>query len=245
MKTEPKLNEKFGKWEVINVIPEMRNGQRYFEVKCECGLIDYKHWSSLRLGKTTQCKQCVNKSKRLNVNNGDVYKEYTVIDNTPIIKHQQTHIKVKCSCGNERLINISQLLNPNKYFKCKKCTDSFIEMDGKFRKSYINRLKLSASDRNIYFSDKLNSEYLWKLLENQNFKCALTGENLKLNNDNYNYDFTELPISLDRIDSTKSYEIGNVQWVLKQVNICKQILTNLEFIELCKKVVNYANQQPS
>lgn len=244
MKTEPKLNEKFGKWEIINIIPEMRAGQRYFEVKCECGVVDYKHWSSLRLGKTKQCKQCANKSKRLNVNNGEVYKEYTVIDNTPIIKNKQTHVKVKCSCGTERLINVSHLLNPNQYFKCKKCTDSYIEMDGNFRKSHIDRIKLSAKDRNIEFSDELTSDFLWKLLENQNFKCALSGENLKLGND-YNYNFVEIPISLDRINSSKPYEPGNVQWVLKQVNICKQILTNDEFINLCTKIVNNVNQQPS
>jgi len=244
MKTEPKLGEKFGEWEIINIIPEMREGQRYFEVKCKCGFTDYRHWSSLRLGKTKQCKDCGNKSRRNVVNNGDVYKEYIVIDNTPIMKNSQTHVKVKCSCGTERIINVSQLIDPNKYFKCKKCTDSYIEMDGKFRKSYIDRIKLSAKDRNIPFLDEINSNYLWELLESQNFKCALTGENLKLGDD-YNYDFVELPISLDRINSNEPYKIGNVQFVLKQVNISKQILNNKEFIELCTKVVNYANQQPS
>lgn len=244
MKTEPKLNEKFGKWEIINIIPEMRNGQRYFKTKCDCGTEQYVHWSSLRLGKTTQCKNCANSNKQGKVSIGEQYKHYTVLDNTPVIKNNQTHFKVQCSCGEIRLMNFSQLTDPNKYFKCKKCTDSYIEMDGNFRKSYIDRIKLSAKDRNIIFSDDITSNYLWELLKSQNFKCALTGENLKIGDD-YNYEFTELPISLDRINSYKPYEIGNIQFVLKQVNISKQLLNNNEFIELCTKIVNYANQQPS
>lgn len=51
--------------------------------------------------------------------------------------------------------------------------------------------------------------------------------------------------SLDRIDSSKGYIKGNVQWTTIDANIAKQDMKESDFIELCQKVVNHANQQPS
>ena len=42
--------------------------------------------------------------------------------------------------------------------------------------------------------------------------------------------------SLDRIDNSKGYIKGNVQWVTKDINMCKRTLNNESFIVLCKKV---------
>ena len=42
--------------------------------------------------------------------------------------------------------------------------------------------------------------------------------------------------SLDRIDQNKGYEIGNVQWVHKDVNLMKMYLDEKYFIGLCGKI---------
>lgn len=47
--------------------------------------------------------------------------------------------------------------------------------------------------------------------------------------------------SLDRIDSSKGYIPGNVQWVDKRVNYMKQALPEGEFAELCRLV--YLNRK--
>lgn len=53
-------------------------------------------------------------------------------------------------------------------------------------------------------------------------------------------------MSLDRIDSSRGYEVGNVQWVTKYVNWAKNDLSQEDFINLCIAVANkHANQQPS
>jgi len=44
--------------------------------------------------------------------------------------------------------------------------------------------------------------------------------------------------SLDRIDSSKGYIEGNVQWVHKMVNMSKQQYTQEEFINMCIAVAN-------
>ena len=43
--------------------------------------------------------------------------------------------------------------------------------------------------------------------------------------------------SLDRIDSTKSYNVGNVQWVHKDINFMKGSLSENKFIEYCNLIV--------
>lgn len=40
--------------------------------------------------------------------------------------------------------------------------------------------------------------------------------------------------SLDRIDSSRGYEIDNIQWVHKDVNKMKMGLSQNEFIDICK-----------
>lgn len=112
---------------------------------------------------------------------------------------------------------------------------------------FFNKIKKSAEQRNIEFSDEITLEYLWNLFLKQGERCALTGDkNRKLLKNQCENGFKEdNDLSLDRIDSTIGYIPGNVQWVSKQINISKHILSSKEFIEMCRKVVNYANQQPS
>ena len=46
-------------------------------------------------------------------------------------------------------------------------------------------------------------------------------------------------VSLDRIDSSKDYVLGNIQLVLKEVNYMKQSLSQEDFINICKKISNH------
>jgi hypothetical protein len=47
---------------------------------------------------------------------------------------------------------------------------------------------------------------------------------------------SKVTASLDRIDSSKGYVEGNVQWVHKRINIMKNDLSDSEFIEWCRVV---------
>ena len=70
----------------------------------------------------------------------------------------------------------------------------------------------------------------WDLFLLQNRECALSGLKLTFPRTSNGSDGTA---SLDRIDSSKGYVSGNVQWVHKQINIMKNVLTQDRFIELC------------
>ena len=49
----------------------------------------------------------------------------------------------------------------------------------------------------------------------------------------------------NRIDSSKGYIRGNLQWVTKRVNWMKGDMLTEELFEMCNKILNHANQQPS
>lgn len=88
--------------------------------------------------------------------------------------------------------------------------------------------KSSAKRRDITW--EVTKEYLDEQYKKQNGVCALSG--IKMDIDNH----SPYHISIDRIDSTKGYAEGNVQFVCAVVNMMKNKLTDECFIELCKKV---------
>lgn len=45
--------------------------------------------------------------------------------------------------------------------------------------------------------------------------------------------------SLDRIDSSKGYIKGNIQWIYKDLNLIKQNFEQKYFIDLCNKIANF------
>lgn len=80
-------------------------------------------------------------------------------------------------------------------------------------------------------------EYIWNLFLEQNRRCALSGRLLimrgKVNGKLIGN------ASLDRIDSSKGYVEGNVQWIDKKLQFTKRNLSDQEFIAICESVAMY------
>jgi len=71
----------------------------------------------------------------------------------------------------------------------------------------------------------------WELFLNQSRKCALSGVVLQISTTaQYN------TASIDRIDSSKGYELSNIQWVHKHINFMKRTYSQEYFIDMCKLV---------
>jgi hypothetical protein len=73
----------------------------------------------------------------------------------------------------------------------------------------------------------------WELFLKQNRKCALSGIDLTFPIKTKG----EYTASLDRIDSSKDYIKGNIQWVHKHINVMKNKFPQSYFIEMCKLIV--------
>jgi len=104
-------------------------------------------------------------------------------------------------------------------------------VSGKLTKTFISSVRNKAKHRNIEFA--LSLEYLQDLLLKQNARCKFTQVPLTFAS---HYSDSSFNASLDRIDSSKGYIEGNVQWVTKRINSMKNDMSDSEFIELCKIV---------
>ena len=156
-----------------------------------------------------------------------------------VIKKEDGRFYKNCpSCGAEQsyLRKNYAVLSEKSGKVCKKCANKNPANNNHLgfyknvlRASFAHKYKTGAETRGIDWT--VSFEYLADLLIEQDFKCALSGKDL---------DASEVVnnCSLDRIDSSKGYVEGNVQWVTSMVNMCKQSYTQDDFIDMCKSIAN-------
>tara|TARA_B110000977_G_scaffold194682_1_gene271743 strand:+ start:801 stop:1391 length:591 start_codon:yes stop_codon:yes gene_type:complete len=178
---------------------------------------------------------------------GKIFEGWTVIGFSHRDKQRTQHWRVKCKCGYEDSILISNLFRKTST-GCKKCgslrnrgiRNSQWKGGSFISQSFLLSIRQSAEARNIAF--KLSVKDLEKQFLSQNGKCAYT--NLALNfskvqsgaNQN-RVDFQTA--SLDRIDSTKGYNKANIQFVHKTVNVMKWDFKEEYFLELIEKIYKH------
>jgi len=89
----------------------------------------------------------------------------------------------------------------------------------------------------------ITMEYAWSLYVAQDRLCALSGVLLKMSPKSMKKGATTA--SLDRIDSTKGYVVGNVQWVHAVLNDLKGNMDEDVFIQWCQLVARTAESKAS
>ncbi|NDD83557.1 hypothetical protein EBZ38_04645 [bacterium] len=151
-------------------------------------------------------------------------------------------IECVCDCGNTIVIVCHSLTSGNtKSCGCeaRKRGKDHANYRGyeNIQQSYWSSIIKGADKRNLEMS--ISVEYAWSLYEKQGKKCAVTGVPIFFPQTRKTAN--KSTASLDRIDNTKGYIEGNVQWVHKKINQIKMDLTIEDFFELCKSVVNYNN----
>jgi hypothetical protein len=90
-----------------------------------------------------------------------------------------------------------------------------------------NKFSKAANDRGIDWRLSVDEMY-----ECFNGYCNMTGWEISIK-------YSNQTASLDRIDSSIGYVKGNIQWVHKMVNMCKQHNSQDKFIEMCVSVAKY------
>lgn len=140
-----------------------------------------------------------------------------------------------CGCLQKKIASMNRknetrkkILNGKPFHKWEGC--------GKLSGKHFNRIRSTAKTKNLEF--EVSIEYLWELYEHQNGKCALTGMDIYFND----YNLDQKTASLDRIDSSKGYIPGNVQWVHKEINRMKSNFPTDGFLRWCNLVIN--NSKP-
>lgn len=232
---EPNIGDRFGSFVVISKIYKRRRA-KYVNIRCDCGNI--VSIVSHTINKVTQCLTCTRKSERtMTFNPGDKHGSLTLIEELPKIKGERNlKVRASCDCGRTVIMNWGAFKNNKTCGQCKFKKERHTDCkNGKFiGRHYFLAIKKRAQKKSWDFN--LSVEFMDNLLALQNFKCALTG----------------LPISgtmeksggtasLDRIDSSKGYVVGNVQWVHRTINMMKWKLKQIDFIEFCRLVTESYN----
>lgn len=96
---------------------------------------------------------------------------------------------------------------------------------------YWRNVQASAAARGYEVTVSMDEAFA--ILERQGFACALTGETIKIADSVKGHLGGETTASLDRIDSSKGYVPGNLQWLHKDVNRLKSTLGQDRFIQIC------------
>jgi len=159
-------------------------------------------------------------------------------------KWRQLLWRCRCDCGNE-VVKVSGDLGRTRSCGCKHSSQDqktganspFWKGVGEISGYRISQIKENAKRRGHPY--ELEDDYLWSLFLEQGRKCALSGLELA-----FGMKGAEMgTASLDRINSSKGYLVGNVQWVHKDVNLMKMDLDQNYFLDLCEAINYNRNRQ--
>lgn len=234
-KSKIEIGQKWENWFIQSLPLKLPNKTyRSVLVRCKCGSEKYISLSSLYQKSSTKCLSCSKneKKEKRHLPLGTKHGSWKVIGKSILDKRNNTLIPVECKCGFKTKINKYDLLQTHSHNSCKSC--SSFKGIGDLTGAYITGIKKGAEKRGLEFN--LTTQQLWDLINQQGFKCALTGESITVNKNWRKYDFTA---SLDRINSTKGYTLDNIQWVHKRINKLKSNFTEDELKFWVEKLYNY------
>lgn len=153
----------------------------------------------------------------------------------------------ECVCGNKKTLSTNHLIRkkqPVKSCGClaikqgarhsqwKGCGD----ISGNWWYSHVLRERKQNTRQKVPVT--ITIEYAWELFLKQEKKCSLSGLEITIGlSGKYN------TASIDRIDSSKGYEPGNIQWVHKDINFMKRTYSQEYFTNMCKLVTEYSTKK--
>lgn len=179
-----------------------------------------------------------------------------MMDELGLQRHPHGDRKIKYDRENKRGVRVCNICGKEKpltdfYHGSKRCRPCLRELsqtpEGK-EKQRLSSAKASSfrtafqgiKERGNWRRKPVDPNLSWEdvktIIEKQDYKCALIG--LPLNRIKSRA-WDPLTPSLDRIDNSKGYELGNIRWVCLWANIARHNWTDQEFYELCKKTTEY------
>ena len=152
----------------------------------------------------------------------------------------QSYWECSCDCGNTTTVITAKLQN-----NTTKSCGCLLKRQGKnnprysgvgsITGSYVNNISMAAKHAGKEWN--VSKEYLSNLYETQNHACVLSGLQIGFGDSRRMY--IKTTASLDRIDNSKGYIEGNLQWLHKEINKMRGKLPISEFIGFCKTITEH------
>jgi len=181
--------------------------------------------------------------KKINII-GNQYGKLKVVSEHSTDRNGHLRWNCICECGNTCNVLGSHL----KSNRTKSCGCSILkgkshsmwngigEISGDYWYSHIVRSANGSKGKRKALEINITKEYCWDLFLKQNKKCALSGLEITFPKVSKDKSYT---CSLDRIDSSKGYIKGNVQWVHKDINFMKNKFNQEYFIKMCFHISDF------
>lgn len=249
VRTKLSPGQRFGRLTVLEGAPRHRDGKSRARFRCTCGVETVKVIAKVKSGHTKSCGCLKNNSWRATLEKDLVGKRYcrlVVQSRSPRrTRFGGTRWICSCDCGGETEVALNNLRNGTTR-SCGCLARERASRMGKTRKgkrawnwkgvggisgSFWNQILAGADQRGLEV--KVTHQDIWDLFQKQKEICALSGFSLCFDA------VGERSVgnaSLDRIDSSKGYVPGNIQWVDKRIQQMKWDMGQDEFLALCGAV---------
>jgi hypothetical protein len=135
---------------------------------------------------------------------------------------------------NEYIISWSHIINNYQKLKNKEEMPQVKYKSNLIPDWYWKNIIRGAEIRSMKF--EIDIDYAWELFLKQNGVCALSGIPIEFHG---KYSNTIQTASLDRIDSSKGYEMHNLQWLTKKLNRLKLNFSQELFLDMCKNISEF------
>lgn len=216
----------------------IENKRAFWWCECTCGRKKSLRSDHIQSGNTKSCNEC--DWVQIDIT-GEKYGMLTVVRflKKDPDKQNATVWLCMCDCGNEAEVFIGPLRTGNvKSCGClwhQKADKSYRwKGHGSIPSTYWSEILSGAYKRNLSFD--ITIEYADSLWTQQEGLCALTEHLLDMK-------VGSRTASLDRIDSSHGYIVGNVQWVHKDINRSKNVFSQEYYIQMCEEVAALAQKK--
>lgn len=145
-----------------------------------------------------------------------------------------------CDCGKERYVLRKTLLNGDT-MSCgclKKQRNWAWRGHQEISGAYWTNVKGNAKKRDL--AVEITIQYAWEIFIIQDRRCFFSGVELKFVQ-NWTNKEEQQTASLDRIDTSLGYIVGNIRWVHKIINVMRIRLKDDVFVRWCKLVSENRN----
>lgn len=173
---------------------------------------------------------------------GNTYADLKVLKRSSSNRKGSSKWLCLCSCGKEKVLSSDHLTrktSPVKSCGCKmtKRGKNHAQWLGCGNISgnwwYHHVLRERKQNERTRVPVTITIEQAWNLFLKQEKKCALSGQSITIGRGPYG------TASIDRIDSSRGYEIDNIQWVHKDINFMKRTYSQEYFVDTCKMITAY------